>query len=145
MADLATLARRSPGVYWLEAGEPPAGLPRLARAAGLRLRRVPLGRVADERTLLAALARGLKLPGYFGGNWDALEECLRDLEPPSGAGVLVLLSRCDRLVEAAPAAAETLADVLRGAAAWHQGAGRPALFLLQGTLRPASLRRIPSR
>jgi hypothetical protein len=32
-----------------------------------------------KQTLLRALRTGLTLPGYFGENWDALEECLRDL------------------------------------------------------------------
>ena len=29
--------------------------------------------------LLGALSRGLRFPRYFGRNWDALDECLRDL------------------------------------------------------------------
>ena len=37
------------------------------------------GRLRRKRDLLRALAIGLKLPAYFGHNWDALEECLRDL------------------------------------------------------------------
>ncbi|HEY4235558.1 MAG TPA: barstar family protein [Lacipirellulaceae bacterium] len=37
------------------------------------------GRLRRKRDLFRALATGLKLPAYFGDNWDALEECLRDL------------------------------------------------------------------
>ncbi len=39
---------------------------------------VPSG-ISTKEELLETLARLLKLPAYFGGNWDALEECLRDL------------------------------------------------------------------
>lgn len=35
--------------------------------------------VTTKEELLQALAKGLNLPTYFGWNWDALEECLRDL------------------------------------------------------------------
>jgi hypothetical protein len=40
--------------------------------------RVPKG-VRSKQKLLAILADKLRFPGYFGHNWDALEECLRDL------------------------------------------------------------------
>lgn len=39
---------------------------------------VPCG-VDSEDALLTVLADGLKFPGYFGGNWNAFEECLLDL------------------------------------------------------------------
>lgn len=35
--------------------------------------------LADKFALLAFLAEKIPLPGYFGHNWDALEECLGDL------------------------------------------------------------------
>jgi hypothetical protein len=37
------------------------------------------GRLQRKHDLLRAVATGLNFPHYFGGNWDALEECLRDL------------------------------------------------------------------
>ncbi len=39
--------------------------------------RVPVG-IADRQALFRALAKELKFPAYFGRNWDALDELLRD-------------------------------------------------------------------
>jgi hypothetical protein len=50
----------------------------LAARPGEHLARVPAG-LRDKAALLDALARVLVLPPYFGHNWDALDECLRDL------------------------------------------------------------------
>jgi RNAse (barnase) inhibitor barstar len=49
------------------------------------------GRLRRKQDLLRALADGLKFPDYFGWNWDALEECLRDLswlDAPDGVVLL---------------------------------------------------------
>ena len=52
--------------------------------------RVPAG-VRSKQKLLAILADKLHFPGYFGGNWDALEECLGDLSwLPAGQGVVIV-------------------------------------------------------
>jgi hypothetical protein len=39
---------------------------------------IPVG-VRSKQPLLAALACQLNFPDYFGHNWDAFEECVRDL------------------------------------------------------------------
>lgn len=41
--------------------------------------RIPAG-LLRKRDLLTVLVRGLDFPGYFGWNWDALEECLCSLD-----------------------------------------------------------------
>lgn len=53
----------------------------------LRVREIAPGASKDE--LLTAIAEALALPEYFGHNWDALQECLQDLELDDR--VLVLL------------------------------------------------------
>jgi len=44
---------------------------------------VPVG-IQSEAVLMDALYNALRLPDYFGGNWDALDECICDLSwlPP---------------------------------------------------------------
>ncbi len=47
------------------------------------------GRALDDKeALLEALGWALELPDYYGGNWDALEECLRDMSWQPGPVVL---------------------------------------------------------
>jgi hypothetical protein len=42
------------------------------------LARIPPGIAVTKEGLLTALAERLEFPEYFGHNWDALAECLRD-------------------------------------------------------------------
>ena len=47
------------------------------------------GTYATREQLFDALTRALKLPGHFGRNWDALDECLRDLSWIDGHRVVL--------------------------------------------------------
>ena len=52
--------------------------PSTFRDAGSLLVRIPRG-IRSKEKLFCIYRDGLRLPKYFGWNWDALDECLRDL------------------------------------------------------------------
>ena len=56
-------------------------------------RSVDGAQLKDEGELLGAIALAFDFPGYFGGNWDALLDCLSDMSwAPAKGYVLVLLN-----------------------------------------------------
>jgi RNAse (barnase) inhibitor barstar len=62
-------------VHLLERAPDPAAL----REAGLHVAELDGGSISSKEDLMDAVAAALEFPDYFGGNWDALDECLRDL------------------------------------------------------------------
>lgn len=53
----------------------------------------------SKKSLLAGVARALDFPDYFGENWDALEECLRDMSWRGGQ-ISLLIEHADAIPEA---------------------------------------------
>ncbi len=98
------------------------------RGGRLRVARIGLAGASDKDELLARVAAALQFPAWFGGNWDALEDCLCDLSWIAAGGDVLLFEDAARvpLVERG-----TLVDVLASAAASWAERGRPffAVFL----------------
>ena len=46
-------------------------------------------------SLFAEFAQALKFPDYFGHNWDAMEECLADLEWLPAKGYILLVTNAE--------------------------------------------------
>ena len=83
------------------------------QAEGLQPVWVDRAPVFDKTTLLHALYQALQLPGWFGFNWDALEECLFDIGGNSGPPRVLVFHDFELLEEHDPAAAETFLDIVR--------------------------------
>lgn len=59
-------------------------------ASELCLARIELAGASDKEKLIASVAAALRFPAWFGGNWDALEDCLCDLSWLPAAGYVLL-------------------------------------------------------
>ena len=69
--------------------------------------------VFDKVTLLHALYQALQLPAWFGFNWDALEECLRDIASDKDVPHVLVFNDFELLEERDPETAETFLDIIR--------------------------------
>lgn len=52
----------------------------------------------DRSDLFSEFARLLEFPSYFGHNWDALDECITDLEWMPVRGYILLIKNADQLL-----------------------------------------------
>ena len=76
---------------------------------------------------LRAISRALRFPDWFGGNWDALEDCLGDLSWRPGDGHVLVLRNWQALTSDDLG---VLIDVLRSSAEFWQGRGKPFFAVL---------------
>ena len=114
------------GVYFLPEGD----IEELREAAAVNqfpCLRIDLGGCDNKAELLARFARALHFPDYFGHNWDALSDCLRDLRVADTRGLVLLLEGSQRLRREAPADFKTAMEVLQAVSSdW--GERRSALW-----------------
>jgi hypothetical protein len=119
-------ASAPPWVHLLVTDDDPPPLPPAPR--GFVVRTLDGRRCRTKRALLAELARALGLPPHFGRTWDALEDCLTDLDWLPGTGYRLVVHAAHRLLARDAAGYATfvalLADVGRAwgtAATGHPG------------------------
>lgn len=80
------------------------------------------GHMTTRAALFAELAAALQLPWYFGENWDALDECLADLDwLPAQGYVLLILDSAQVLKGESPAERQNFWSILeRAAKEWSE-------------------------
>jgi|YNPBryantNP2012_1023418.scaffolds.fasta_scaffold00146_2 hypothetical protein len=111
-----------------------------ADRCGWRFARLEGRQIRSKAAFLEACSRALAFPAYFGRNWDALADCLRDLSwAPAAAGHLVLYEDAGIFAAAAPADFAVALDVLRAAVAYRRDAPPPLVVLLRRAGRAAAL------
>jgi RNAse (barnase) inhibitor barstar len=88
---------------------------------GLDIVRLSLGGVRGKRQMLDRFAKALSFPAHFGHNWDALNDCLCDLDWLAEKGLLLIVTGAKEFVEAHAEDFQTAVEILDGAAAhWRE-------------------------
>jgi hypothetical protein len=128
---LADAARS--GVYWAPGDEEVLDA---ARGTAIDVVRVDLRAAKDKSALLAALAGALAFPDWYGGNWDALEECLGDLSWRRGSAHVLLIEGGTNLPNSD---AGMLREILRTCAEGWAARGRPFFAVYAGGRNAAAL------
>jgi len=107
------------------------------RAAGLHCARLDLAGCRGKADLLTGLARELKFPTWFGHNWDALADCLDDLEWLRASGYLLVLENPVGLSNAAPKDFALALDIFADAARQWSERGTPFWVFITAPARRA--------
>ena len=89
-----------------------AALEAAAADHGHRIVRLDLADCPDKQVLLARASAAFAFPDWFGHNWDALSDSLRDLSWLDAPGYLVVISSPEAFAAAQPEIWRTLCEVL---------------------------------
>jgi hypothetical protein len=91
---------------------------RRAERQGWNCAHINLDGCVEKKDMLQRIADALGFPKWFGGNWDALFDCLADLSWRPAAGYLLLLENADALRREAPEVFDTAIAILQDAAVY---------------------------
>lgn len=123
----------APGIYRLASRASTATIAKQAEHRGWRCFYLDGRQIASKNDFLQVCAKAMQFPDYFGYNWDALEDSLRDLSwAPSQRGYLVLFDGAARLATSSPQDFAVALDILRAAIEYWRATTTPMVVLLRG-------------
>ena len=123
IAKQLTEAQKS-GVYRLI--PKPEEIEQAAKQAGLAVFRMDFSHAKSKKDLLDQAARALQFPSWFGGNWDALNDSLTDLDWLGvKAGYVLVFENIEQFAHSHPQEMHDAMEVLRAASGYWQAEGRP--------------------
>jgi RNAse (barnase) inhibitor barstar len=93
------------------------------RISGFDIFEMDAGEISTKEQLLASIAETMGFPDYFGLNWDALDECLRDMEWSPAKGYVLIIRNAENLWRKNPrVAAGLIQSWMFSAEEWsHEG------------------------
>ena len=130
------------GVWFLPSHAETKQVQAIAKRAGFACFHIEGKNIQRKEQLLNHVATALHFPGDFGHNWDALEECLTDLEWVDAEGYILYYDHIDGLLDAHPDQFETLVEILRDAVASWKEDGSAMIVLLSGAKAPKGVAKL---
>jgi RNAse (barnase) inhibitor barstar len=130
------------GVWYLPRPLEAKSLQAAAKRAGYAFFHLDGKNIERKEQLLNHVATVLQFPHHFGSNWDALEECLTDLEWVDGDGYLIYFDHIDGLLAAHPDQFATFVEIVRDAVESWKEDGEAMVVLLSGSKAPKGVSRL---
>jgi len=130
------------GVWYLDEPIDPKAAQTLAKRNGFAYFHIDGKNIARKEQLLNHVATALHFPKDFGHNWDALEECLTDMEWEDASGYVIYYEHIEALQDAHPDQFDTLVEILRDAVASWKEDDTAMIVLLAGGKPPKGVKRL---
>ena len=130
------------GVWFLPRPLDAKSLQAAAKRAGYAFFHIDGKNIERKEQLLNHFATALRFPNHFGQNWDALEECLTDLEWVDGDGYLIYFDHIDGLLSAHPDQFATFVEIVRDAVESWKEDGEAMVVLLSGAKAPKGVSKL---
>jgi RNAse (barnase) inhibitor barstar len=133
------------GVWFLPERLDPKAIQGRAKGAGFAFFHVDGKNITRKEQLMNHVATALHFPKDFGKNWDALEECINDLDWVDAEGYVIYYDHIDGLLGTHPDQFETLVEILRDSVAQWKEDGEAMVVLLSGTKAPKGVSRLGAK
>ena len=122
----------SSGVYLIDADQRERFLRHGAFPPGFAVAVLDGGEASSRAGFFQELAQSLRFPDYFGRNWDAVYDCLTDLNWLPAAGYVLIFDGFAHFATDTPEQWGIGLKVLREACAFWRPLSRPMITLLYG-------------
>jgi RNAse (barnase) inhibitor barstar len=133
------------GVWFLPTHAEAKAVQSVAKRNGYAFFHIDGKNIGRKEQLLNHVATALRFPKDFGHNWDALEECLTDLEWVDADGYVIYYDHIDGLLNAHPDQVETLVEILRDAVASWKEDDTAMVVLLSGEKSPKGVGKLKAK
>lgn len=132
-----------PGIYAVTEEVSVEAVTEWARSHGVYFSQLQGERISTSHNFMTEIADALSFPSYFGKNWDALDECLRDLEWLPANGYLIFFEKVDTFAITEPHSFAIALRVFKWAIEHWESHGVPMFILLSGSPEVSSRHAIP--
>ena len=122
----------APGVYHLQSWHDLTTLDTAVTEAGWHGVVLNGRNILTKAELLTAVAQAFNFPSYFGHNWDALDDMLRDLSWLPAAGYVVFLEDFEALAAHDQATWRTFVEIWKETTAVWWADGVPMFVFIRG-------------
>jgi RNAse (barnase) inhibitor barstar len=123
-----------PSVYLLDVALTIKEIERLKQDKGTKVFAFDGDRIVDSTSLFQEFATVMQFPEYFGHNWDALKDCLTELDGHEVDRYIITIDKLDRFIANDTSQWTDLLDVCKSVVEYWQDTETPVYILLHSNV-----------